>query len=100
MRSGAKVLLTAMSVISPGFRPARCAAAAIRSRISATFSAMDIEISKPRSTLRITKENEDRLEFAFRSEAPRKSRARAPAPHHLFSHHGGWGRRFVWIARA
>src|SRR5207249_9836962 len=42
MRSGGCVLVTAMSAISSGLRPARLAAAT-RSRTRATFSAIDID---------------------------------------------------------
>ena len=42
MRSGGCVLVTAMSAISPGLRPARRAADAMRSRTRATFSPTDI----------------------------------------------------------
>src|SRR3989475_8807742 len=43
MRSGGCVLVTAMSAISIGLRPARRAVAAMRSRTRATFSAIDID---------------------------------------------------------
>src|SRR5437899_4159488 len=56
MRSAGKVLLTPISVISSGLRAARRATAAIRSRTSAIFSAIDIK-RKPRRTQSITKEN-------------------------------------------
>src|SRR5208337_506298 len=43
IRSGGWVLLTAISLMSLAERPARCAAAAMRSRMAAVFSAMDIK---------------------------------------------------------
>src|SRR5208282_353912 len=46
MRSGGKVLLTAISVISSGLRFALRAAAAIRLRTWAIFSAIDIQRDK------------------------------------------------------
>src|SRR5947208_6590926 len=38
MRAGSTVLLTAMSCMTSGERPARCAAAAMRARMRSTFS--------------------------------------------------------------
>src|SRR5438132_4290803 len=40
MRAGSTVLLTAMSCMASGERPARCAATAMRWRICSTFSRM------------------------------------------------------------
>src|SRR5438445_10402375 len=40
MRAGSTVLLTAMSCMASGERPARCAAAAMRWRMRSTFSRM------------------------------------------------------------
>src|SRR5438067_7311421 len=46
MRAGSTVLLTAMSCMASGERPARCAAAAMRSRICSTFSRMPTDDQK------------------------------------------------------
>src|SRR5438445_874649 len=67
MRSGGNVLLTAMSAISSGWRPARCAAASILARTRSMFSAIDMR--KDTTTV----DAEDRCE-AQTPEIPRCAR--------------------------
>src|SRR5271166_1265484 len=65
MRCGGCVLLTAISTISFGLRPARRAAAAIRSCVDAMLAAMDMGGRK------------------IKTFAARRLRARVLAPHNL-----------------
>src|SRR5580658_566817 len=83
MRSSGCVLLTAISAISSERRPARRAAAAMRSFRTAMFSAMDIKSLTTEGT-------EDTEEFFTTSVS---------SVVHNLHHRGGW-RWFIRVARA
>src|SRR5208282_5195232 len=97
MCSAGKVLLTAISVISPGLRDARRAAAAIRSRTWAIFLAIDTKsraFAELPSCARLDGRGRPSLRGSWRDGAePRHHTSITRALHDC-----GWRRRIFWSA--